>query len=772
MLKFNTISKRLGAVFGFVLLLCAAVGAVGVFGTQKIAATISATANVALPHAQSASDIGMRTVNLQSSLGDYLILHTTDALEEERVLKLERELTDSVNRLGDDSILAANEKVRSTIEGALHAHDDISQYTFYFHEIEFSVEQFLDYVVVDLWDYIKQIEKSVQTFDFEAVQTDPSQTTFARWYETYEAPNQDLKQALDTYATKEAALVAFVSNTLSQDRFGVAENLRMLKDVYLQELDTAVHEAIDMAHKQFVELEQVKTTQYDIIHANLNGLISAVRSDQTAAMAAMDASVEAVVKKSHDVLLTILAALCAGVVLAALVANSTMKRIGRPLNELSMVIKSLANRDFDVTVPHKTRIDEIGDIAHSAETFLENGVAHAALQEEQRKAREHAEIERIEREAKEREAEQTALEQKRLAKEAEDAKLAEIEVAAEKERQERHAEQSLVVESLANGLKSLSTGDLSVQISQPFVASYDQLRLDFNAAVRTLSTAVETITGSALIIKDNVGELSSAANDLSVRTERSAASLEETSSALEEMTASVRSASQGAQEADTLVKSTRADSESSREIVSQAVSAMSEIDESSKKISNITSVIDDIAFQTNLLALNAGVEAARAGEAGRGFAVVASEVRSLAQRSSEAAREISALIAQSGGQVKHGVELVDKVGYALSTIVASVTEVSTHVSGIATTSSEQATGIGEINQSVTEMDQTTQQNAAMFEETTAATQSLALEAQKLSDAIAAFTIGDHTQALLEEQAEELAGDAWGEPDDAPERLAS
>ena len=168
---------------------------------------------------------------------------------------------------------------------------------------------------------------------------------------------------------------------------------------------------------------------------------------------------------------------------------------------------------------------------------------------------------------------------------------------------------------------------------------------------------------------------------------------------------------------------------------------MSEIEESSKQISKITGVIDDIAFQTNLLALNAGVEAARAGEAGRGFAVVASEVRALAQRSSDAAREINELISASGGQVKRGVDLVDQAGVALVDIVETVSEINAKVSEIAISAREQSSGLAEINEAVNQLDQVTQQNAAMFEQTTAASHALTREAEALTQTMGQFDIG-------------------------------
>lgn len=312
---------------------------------------------------------------------------------------------------------------------------------------------------------------------------------------------------------------------------------------------------------------------------------------------------------------------------------------------------------------------------------------------------------------------------------------------AQAERQRQAEAQARVVDALREGLERLAEGDLTRRIEEPFPLDYDQLRKDFNAALDRLQDAIRGVVENAELIRGEAAEISNAADDLSVRTERQAATLEETASALDELTTSVKSAAEGAAHANDLVDHARQNAEASGEVVRGAVDAMSEIETSSRQISKITDVIDDIAFQTNLLALNAGVEAARAGDAGRGFAVVASEVRALAQRSSEAAREINSLIGASGEQVRRGVDLVDRAGKALHGILESVIEISRNVSDITTSSREQSAGLAEVNQAVNQLDQVTQQNAAMFEQTTAATHALTREAETLSSTMARFKTG-------------------------------
>ncbi len=319
---------------------------------------------------------------------------------------------------------------------------------------------------------------------------------------------------------------------------------------------------------------------------------------------------------------------------------------------------------------------------------------------------------------------------------------------AEAIRIELEQAQSEVVEALSIGMRQLSEGDLTTEITKKFKPDYESLRADFNDAVATLRKAMLRVIDNAGSIRGEASEISNAADDLSRRTERQAATLEETAAALDELTASVRSAAEGAGLANQVVSDAKSSAEASGVVVQEAVDAMEEIQTSSSKISRIINVIDDIAFQTNLLALNAGVEAARAGEAGRGFAVVASEVRALAQRTSDAAREINDLISTSSQHVGRGVDLVGQAGSALQQIVESVSNIAVHVSEIAVSANEQSSGLAEINTAVNQLDQVTQQNAAMFEETTAASHSLTKEAENLSETTAQFRIGEETSNIV------------------------
>ncbi|MBM0205716.1 hypothetical protein JNW90_23910 [Micromonospora sp. STR1s_5] len=311
----------------------------------------------------------------------------------------------------------------------------------------------------------------------------------------------------------------------------------------------------------------------------------------------------------------------------------------------------------------------------------------------------------------------------------------------EKARAVSAKEQALVVANIGRGLDALAKGDLTFRISENFPGEYKKLQDDFNAAMGTLQDTMKTISGATEGIRSGTGEVSQAADDLSKRTEQQAASLEETAAALDEITATVRKTAEGANHARDAVTTAKGDAERSGEVVGGAVQAMSAIEQSAKQISNIIGVIDEIAFQTNLLALNAGVEAARAGEAGKGFAVVASEVRALAQRSADAAKEIKTLIQASSTQVASGVDLVGQAGKALERIVVQIAEINAVVTEIAASAKEQATGLAEVNTAVNQMDQVTQQNAAMVEQSTAASHSLAQEADELGRLISRFEVG-------------------------------
>jgi methyl-accepting chemotaxis protein len=299
---------------------------------------------------------------------------------------------------------------------------------------------------------------------------------------------------------------------------------------------------------------------------------------------------------------------------------------------------------------------------------------------------------------------------------------------------------------LGRNIAKLAAGDVERSIEKPFKPMFEPIRRDFNAAHAKLKTTLLSIADIADVLAANGRQVAVASEDLSRRTEQQAASLEETSAALTEVTNTVRKTADGAGRARAVVGEARADAEHSGEVMRQAVEAMERIEKSSHQIGQIIGAIDEIAFQTNLLALNAGVEAARAREAGRGFAVVASEVRALAQRSAEAAKEIKALVSASTGEVSEGVKLVAQTGDALLRIINKVGAINTLITEMATGAEEESTSLHEVNTAVAQMDEAVQQNAAMAEESTAASRSLMSEAAKLAELVSQVRLGKGASA--------------------------
>lgn len=297
------------------------------------------------------------------------------------------------------------------------------------------------------------------------------------------------------------------------------------------------------------------------------------------------------------------------------------------------------------------------------------------------------------------------------------------------------------VGQLSSALQGLAEAHLERRIDRAFPAEYERLRSDFNTALAQLSATMSDVFSGIHTIESSTADISSASDQLSRRTEQQAANLEESTAALGEITAGVNRTAESAAQVQQVVGRARETAQRSDSIVTRAVQGMGAIEASARDINRILGVIDEMAFQTNLLALNAGVEAARAGEAGRGFAVVASEVRALAQRAAEAANEIKALISTSETHVAEGVTLVGETGEALRGIIGQIGIMSEHVEEIARSAQEQATALSEVNTAINQMDRMTQQNAAMVEETTAATQKLADESGHLMRLVSRFTIG-------------------------------
>ncbi|MDZ7873679.1 MAG: HAMP domain-containing methyl-accepting chemotaxis protein [Rhizobium sp.] len=392
------------------------------------------------------------------------------------------------------------------------------------------------------------------------------------------------------------------------------------------------------------------------------------------------------------------------------------RRALKPLGEITSFMTNMAAGDFTATVPHAARHDEIGHIAAAVEVFRQAGLENQRLQAETETARAEVDHERSLRD-NDRMVEAEAL--------------------------------RFVIEALGAGLHRLAECNIRMTLDDAFDARFEPLRQDFNHSIATFQATLEKVMEETRRLLENSQEMRQASGNLATRTEQQAAALEETSAALEQVTATVRASAQRTSDTRELVRDAKNCALASGEVVRSAVSAMERIESASSEIGQIIGVIDEIAFQTNLLALNAGVEAARAGDAGKGFAVVAQEVRELAQRSANAARDIKGLIQKSSVEVSSGVHLVGETGTALDQIGDFVSRIDTNVDAIATAAREQSIGLQEISAAINSIDQMTQQNAAMVEETTAISHTLAEGAVQLTSLVNRFQLNRRSDIRAE-----------------------
>jgi methyl-accepting chemotaxis protein len=444
--------------------------------------------------------------------------------------------------------------------------------------------------------------------------------------------------------------------------------------------------------------------------------------------------------------------------------------IAKPMRVLVGLLQRMATGEH-VEITGTERKDEVGETARAVNE-ISVMLAEKAQREAEEKAAQDREKARLETEQMRREAEQKAEQEKREAEERERA-AAEREAAMQmiggivqsaaagdfSKRIDLEGKSGIILDiggainslcenvataldDLVRMLNALAAGDLTQRITASYEGSFAQLKDNANMTAERIGGIVSDIMGASREVTNASMEITTSTTDLSQRTEEQAASLEETSASMEEIASTVKKNADNAQQANQSAIETREVAGRGNEVVAHAVNAMAQIEESSRNISEIIVVIDEIARQTNLLALNAAVEAARAGDAGRGFAVVASEVRSLAQRSSQAAKDIKDLIVNSGGQVKEGVELVNRAGSALTEITDSIKQVADLVSDIAAASAEQSTGIDQVNKALAQMDEVTQQNSALVEENAATAKTLESQAKAMDERIAFFRIAE------------------------------
>ena len=424
----------------------------------------------------------------------------------------------------------------------------------------------------------------------------------------------------------------------------------------------------------------------EIRHAGKAVLVSAAVLPLRDLRAAEEQGIQRNSDQQNAAIATALIVLAGGTVLliglAVTFARLLSRSIALPITAMTRTMAELAAGHNELTVPETDRPDELGDMARALLVFRDAAVAKATAD----------------------------------------------------------ADQAHVVSELGKALEALASGDMTYTIDRPFSGEYDRLRSTFNQAIQDLEASLSQVSNSAQSVHMGSSEIRAASEDLSNRTVRQAASIEETAASTSQVTSMVTGTAKDTGEVRSTVGIVHKEATEGGAVVRKAVSAMDAIEKSSNEISQIINVIDGIAFQTNLLALNAGVEAARAGEAGKGFAVVANEVRALAQRSAEAAKDIKSLINTSSEQVGEGVSLVGEAGQMLDSIVGKIGEITLLVGNITEATEAQAANLHQVNASISEMDKMTQQNAAMVEETTACARSLAGEADQLAALVTRFRL--------------------------------
>ncbi|ANC93176.1 methyl-accepting chemotaxis protein [Azospirillum humicireducens] len=573
----------------------------------------------------------------------------------------------------------------------------------------------------------------------------------------------------ETAAYAGQALETLILARLSAQRFLTdpadkwADEAQNRMDGFLNSFDALTARLTDPALKRSAEESAQTAARY---RESLKRVIAAIRDAQSLAFGVMPKEAEEFASLAGKTIVaqsdarktvltgaqtdmentsTLLIGMAVGAfALGILIALVTARSIVRPVVQMTGTMTELAAGNLAVDVPALENRDEIGRMAKAVLVFKENAI--------EKKRMDEAERERLE-------AERRTAEAQRAREQAIGEEIAGLIDAVSKGDLERRIDLAgkdgfyrtmseginrltdtveAVIADLGEVLSALAQGDLNRRVTRDYQGAFERVKTDVNATSTRLAEIVGQITQAAETIAAAAAEVSLGSSDLADRTEQQASSLEETAASMEELGATVRSNADNAQRANVMATQARSSAESGGGVAGSAIEAMRRIEESSRKITDIIGVIDEIAFQTNLLALNAAVEAARAGDAGRGFAVVAQEVRQLAQRSAQASKEIKGLILDSDAQVKDGVDLVSKAGEALQGIVSGVQQVATLIAEMASASAEQATALDEINSTVANMDEMTQKNAALVEETTAAAQAMSGQAGDLKALVGFF----------------------------------
>ncbi|WP_425100961.1 methyl-accepting chemotaxis protein [Tropicibacter sp. S64] len=693
----RSISVQLVLAFTVILFIAMGLGAVGLLGTRAIAGKIETTAQTALPAMMVASELEVDAARVESMALSYFFQNSVLPETEERLAFLLERLSSALETQRNAELHSRYESLVAAIDLAVQRHAAEVAMRVEVGDENLTIVQFLKAVKLGNADYVTAVGEASRFGVFDGLNTDPGTTAFAAFAKSYVAPDEAFADLLAAYGEAEAKVIDYVSErivTAGSAELAEAQFVRM-SSRRLPRMTAALDAAIEAATERYGALQSAKKDAQVEMRAALVDFVEKVDEQQRSALGDMNEAVSEAQDLSTTVTFVTTVALAVGAILAAAICIAAVRKVGPPIRAITEAITALGERKFDIPIPFQNRRDEVGRLSRTAEEFrhrLADADALSAAQEAERQA------------------------------------------------------QEMVVQRLSRSMRALSDGDLSETIETQFPPAYEQLRADFNTTVMNMNGLLAQIAASVSEVEGRATEIGDAAQDLSARTESQAATLEQTAAAMDQLTTSVRAAAESAAAVEDQVTATRSGAEENAEAVREAVQAMAAIKKSSEGIVQIISVIDDIAFQTNLLALNAGVEAARAGESGRGFAVVASEVRNLAQKSSDAAQQIKALINESVDQVSGGVRLVNNAGEALDQIVERVTHIEKLVSGIANAAQEQALGLGEVNEGVVNLDRVTQQNAAMVQQSTVASQMLKQKGDVLSGLVERFRLMPQSRA--------------------------